>query len=58
MKSRGFVEMKYYTRQFIRLPPIRLFKNIDVEKINDRLEIKHFGTTLVGIFKKRNEVSD
>ena len=50
MNKNNFIEIKYYTRQLIRLPPIKLFKNINVEKINNKINVNPFGTTLVGVF--------
>lgn len=54
MKKNNFMEVKYYTRQLVRLPPLKILKDINIEKINDQFNINPFGTTLVGVFLKNS----
>ncbi len=50
MNKNNFIKVEYYTRQLIRLPPIKIFKNINVERINNKINVSLFGTTLMGVF--------
>ena len=52
MQKEGHKVVEYYTRQLIRLPPIKGLRWINVEPINDYIYSGYFGTTLVGVFKK------
>jgi len=48
--AEGFSPIKYYTRQLIRLPPLRMLRHINVEPINNKFNIPWIGTTLIGVW--------
>lgn len=52
IQKKGYKIVEYYTRQLIRLPPIKGLGRVNVEPINDYIYSGYFGTTLVGVFKK------
>ena len=52
MESNGFSKIEYGTRQLIRLPPLRILKQINIEMVNDKININPFGTTVYGAFIK------
>jgi len=60
LKENGFDKIKYYTRQLIRLPPLRILRKVNVEPINNKINIPFIGTTLVGVwmYHENEELKD